>query len=250
MNICVVAGLNNLIRGESIDEIMKHLENFYTDVSNQSKMYHPDNPSTFTMATLIYAGKLCWMKNDGNLPYDGYINKYEMMSSLNSRIVEFNKNIFSHQIDIYRQRTAINSQNIKCKSPKFHLYGVQIKKNKKGEKIERHRWSWWRQNEPHEDSLHLADKRRVTMGKAVGNYYKGMFVADSHVLDESALVPGHSGDNKEEDTLVIGIEQDDLFLSDGEAEGDRAKELKYKDSAKKRDVLRNKIKCYLEKRDG
>ena len=88
------------------------------------------------------------------------------------------------------------------------------------------------------------------MGKAVGNYYKGMFVADRRNSDESLPVPAHSGDNKEEDTLVIGIEEDDLFLSEGEADENLAKELKYKNSAKQRDILRNKIKCYLEKRDG
>ena len=74
------------------------------------------------------------------------------------------------------------------------------------------------------------------MGKAVGNYFKGMFVANSGHPDRSArvaaTVTAPSGDNCEEDSLVIGIEEEDLFLSEGEEEKNLAKELKYKDRAK------------------
>ena len=36
-----------------------------------------------------------------------------------------------------------------------------------------HRWNEWRQSEPVDDKLHLADKMRIKMGKSVVKYFEG-----------------------------------------------------------------------------
>ena len=82
----------------------------------------------------------------------------------------------------------------KSLAPAFHTYGFRKRNIKKGGKIlgkKSHRWSWWRETASYAkkaeedgseipalakaDTLHLADKHRGTMGKAVHNYFSKMF---------------------------------------------------------------------------
>ena len=54
MDILLVAGLNNVLRGENDDRIMARLHSFYSVVKDQSEKYHPEQPSTFSVATFLY----------------------------------------------------------------------------------------------------------------------------------------------------------------------------------------------------
>ena len=51
----VVAGLNNLIKGDSKEDVMRKLDLFKNTVIKQSQHLHPTTPNTFAVATLLYA---------------------------------------------------------------------------------------------------------------------------------------------------------------------------------------------------
>ena len=44
MNICIVAGLNNVIKGDSNDDIIAHIKHFYAEVVEESRLFHPCSP--------------------------------------------------------------------------------------------------------------------------------------------------------------------------------------------------------------
>ena len=92
----------------------------------------------------------------------------------------------------------------------------------------------------------------MSMGKAVGRYFEGMFVADSapQSAAESSAKINTDTREKDEDTLVIGVEEDDLFASDKEDNSVvqvQRKGRKYQDRTKERNLLRKRIKKYLSK---
>ena len=56
-DVLVVAGLNNGLRGESIDTIMEHINMFYKDVRKQGKAFLHKNGPTFSVAMLLCPNK-------------------------------------------------------------------------------------------------------------------------------------------------------------------------------------------------
>ena len=80
-----------------------------------------------------------------------------------------------------------------------------------------------------------------------------MFVAGKGpqcaAADEPDITPTASIKNQDEDSLVIGVDEDDLFLSeDSEKEEEaEARKLKYQDRRRQSKNLQLKIKNYLSK---
>ena len=81
-DILVIAGLNN-IKQKSVAVIMGRIETFTAAVFEQTRLYHPANPSTINFATLPYPPQFCSFLTNGLLPYDGFVNKLELMMELN-----------------------------------------------------------------------------------------------------------------------------------------------------------------------
>ena len=54
-DVLVLAGLNNLIKGDSKEDVMRKLDLFKNTVIKQSQHLHPTTPNTFAVATLLYA---------------------------------------------------------------------------------------------------------------------------------------------------------------------------------------------------
>ena len=148
---------------------MKRIEEFYISIVAQTEKYHKEQPSTFAVATLLYPPKFCWFPDNGPLPYEGYNNKLTMMRELNDRIMAFNNRVFKEQEELYKAKNYGWCAGDRSSAPKFHTYGLRKDKNTG------HRWEWWRQTEEDSNKLHLADKHRCKMGKAVGNYFSHMF---------------------------------------------------------------------------
>ena len=91
------------------------------------------------------------------------------------------------------------------------------------------------------------------MGKAVGNYFKGMFIGSTLPTTPVTEAPSQSvptvEEKEEQETLVINAEEDDLFLSEcseGE-ELDEEKQLEIQGRNSKREKLKLRIKNYLQK---
>ena len=125
-----------------------------------------------------------------------FFNKLVMMVKLNNLIITFNNNVLQSQKELYEKMLGDDWNVVRDESlaPSFHTYGIRKRKITKGGKIsskKSHRWSWWRETQAHAkraeedgieipaqakaDTLHLADKHRGTMGKAVHNYFTNMF---------------------------------------------------------------------------
>ena len=119
-----------------------------------------------------------------------------MMIRLNNLIMAFNDSVLQSQKGFYEEKLEGDWNVVRSESlaPSFHTYGIRKRNVKKGGKTvgkKSHRWSWWRGMEAYAekvekdgsvipalakaDTLHLADKHRGTMAKAVDNYYTNMF---------------------------------------------------------------------------
>ena len=165
MDVLIIGGLNNILRGEAVDKIMNRFEEFVKAVELQGWKQHGVNRSTDAISTFFYPPQLCWFEKNGPIPHPNYINHLDMMINLNDRIMELNQRIFVSQRQIYREEINGQEPGVTLRAPKFHTFAV---KNKK------HRLDWYREEDVSK-KLHLKDRHRSTLGRAAGNYFKKMF---------------------------------------------------------------------------
>ena len=149
MDVLLVGGLNNVIKGSDGQSIMNGLKHFVDLVTWQGTRYHPETPNTCAIATLPYPPCLCWLDDDGPVP-EGFHNHIRNVKWLNYRIEELNA-----------------SSGVKV--PKFHTFGIR-KFTRHGKSTTRHRLEHWRE-ERRADKLHLTDKERMKMGRQVNKYF-------------------------------------------------------------------------------
>lgn len=176
MDILLVAGLNNICKGDSDNEVMRQIKNFANTVDHQSEIHHPTNLSTFCVASMIYPPKLTWFPKNGTIPRYMKINKLEMMLNLNSTIAEFNIHLQQKHRSIYRRNRAIGTDGIPTQ-PTFQDFGLELlwsmDRTDGTEKMERkHDWEKWRSTETRGEMLHLNDEQRIKMATAVISYFK------------------------------------------------------------------------------
>ena len=158
MDIIIVAGLNNIIHGQSPESIMRDFDHFVQVVKHQGYKHHPETKNTCAIATLFYPPQLCWLPDRGPCPPD-FNNKYEDMMWLNMQIEKLNKESF-------------------IKVPNFPTFGVRKVSYKQIDRFGRervvesttHREEHWREKDPSR-MLHLDDTRRMKMGRQVGKYF-------------------------------------------------------------------------------
>ena len=53
IDVLLVAGLNNVLRGDRVEDI-KHKIELFRDTVGRQNWHHPDKPNTFAVATLLY----------------------------------------------------------------------------------------------------------------------------------------------------------------------------------------------------
>ena len=123
MDVLLVSGLND-VKTESEDEIMLRFENFAATVMGQSDKYHPENPSTVSIATLIYPPLFTWFPGQGPAEGSTKENKLDKMKSINGKIMELNQRLFERELETYKKMNGgvAGSQN---KAPRFHKYGLR-----------------------------------------------------------------------------------------------------------------------------
>ena len=78
----MVAGLNNLVKGDKVDELVTKFGQFWDIVEWQATKYHPDIKNTFAVATQLYSPQLCWFPDDGPFPSPSYKNRLQEMQWL------------------------------------------------------------------------------------------------------------------------------------------------------------------------
>ena len=124
MDIVIIAGLNNINKGEGEEQIMARIRDFTEVVREQSSLFHPSDPSTIVFATFIYAPQQCWFRANGPHPYNGYDNKLDMVRALNDRIIDHNDETFAQQRDLY-ERLVGGPVADKSLALKFYTYGLR-----------------------------------------------------------------------------------------------------------------------------
>ena len=161
IDVLVVAGLNNLVKGVKVDQLVTKFSEFRDIVEWQASKHHPDIKNTFAVATLLYAPQLCWFPDDGPLPSPYYKNRLEEMQWLTTTLTDFNvRNGVSKFPHVHKFGVRIENKTIK------DVYGNVQVKHKTG-----HKWEQLREEEKGR-MLHLADKRRMLLGRAVNKYFK------------------------------------------------------------------------------
>ena len=161
IDVLLVAGLNNLVKGDGVEELFTKFGYFRDLVEWQANKYHPAIKNTFAVATLLYAPQLCWFVDDGPPPYPTYRNRLSEMQWLTTTLLEFNK------------------KNGVPRFPHVHKFGVRIdnktSRDEYGNVEVRHRtchkWEQWREEEKGR-MLHLTDQRRFLLGRAVNKYFQ------------------------------------------------------------------------------
>ena len=158
MDVILIAGLNNLIKGYTPDEMLREYDHLVQFVHYQAHKYHSELHNTCTIGTLYYPPQLCWLPGKGNCP-PGFKNKLADMQYLNSEIERLN-------------------QESKLKSPNFPVFGVRgggkYVMNEQGtwewKDTTHHRYNDWREKEAG-SMLHLNDHMRMKMGRRVGKFF-------------------------------------------------------------------------------
>ena len=161
IDVLVVAGLNNILKGDRVNELVVKIGRFRDTVLRQANHHHPETPNTFAVAPLLYAPQLCWLPDNGPLPSPTYRNRLPELKWLTTTLLEFNK------------RNGVPSV------PHVHKFGVRIdnktSKDVYGNVQVRHRtshkWEQWREEEK-DRMLHLDDRRRMALGRAVNKYFQ------------------------------------------------------------------------------
>ena len=159
IDVVLVMGYNDLVKGHSRYWIMECLQCFCRYVSDLAQKNHPDSPNTVAIATFMYPPQLAWLYDNGPEPLN-YVNEKEKIDWLNAQIHE------------------LNMKNLCEFYPRFHTYGIRTSTrsttdmygNVKSYHVKLHRWEHWREQD-RANMLHLRNDRRFKMGRAVNNYF-------------------------------------------------------------------------------
>ena len=158
LDVCCVFGLNNLLRNRKVADIVADMKDFQNTVH---RIAPPGKSNSVAIATIIIPPKLAEIEDD----FEG--NRF-------SDIVELN-----HQIKTLNQDQPQENFPVRY-APQFHTWGLASRKRKPKfprnllEGLPRHRVGQWRE-ENMEDMLHLNDKTRLRMGKAVIAYFLALY---------------------------------------------------------------------------
>ena len=150
MDVMLIAGLNDVLKGKSGPAIVASFKHFADLVIWQGEQHHPEQPNTCAIGTLIYPPQICWLEDDGPAP-TSFDNQLRNLRWLN------------HQIEIMNAEAQI-------RTPSFHTLGLRkVTRNGKGQT--KHRLEHWRESE-RSHKLHLRDDQRIKMAKQVARYFK------------------------------------------------------------------------------
>lgn len=163
VDVLLVSGLNDVLRGRSVGQIMADISVFRTAV--KSLPGYLGSASTFSVATPPFPPKFTSLPGDSR---QIQANKLDLMVDLTERIKLTNRSA-NHPF----LPTGI--------APCFHTWGMRsgILSHTENpefllERMTGHRRGEWREPDP-DDMLHLSDETRVRMGKAVLTYFKVLY---------------------------------------------------------------------------
>ena len=170
VDVILVAGINNILEGQSPDRIMLEISEFHSEVRRNAG-------SSFAVCTLPFPPCLSILPEDQR--HQLKRDATETLKELNTLIRNYNKGNADGTMDVSR-------------APCFHTWGLRsVRSNRSGvhgprylmELLPAHNPGSWREQQPR-NQLHLADPVRLRMGKAILRYFKEIY-SDMENLGES-----------------------------------------------------------------
>ena len=158
MDVVMVAGYEDLVARRSNDYIIAKFQEFAHMIIGEG---HRKAPHSVAVASLMYPPKLAWMRDDGALPNDHYVNQRYKIDCLNSEIAR------------------MNQANGATNPPKIHTYGIRTSTmpfvNQFGRttlvRTKSHRWDHWI-GQDRAEMLYLCPKQVFKIGTAINNYFR------------------------------------------------------------------------------
>ena len=161
IDVLVVAGLNNILKGDRMEELMHKFGMFRDIVMRQARKYHPETQNTFAVATVLYAPQLCWFPDTSQHPNPDYKNRLEELQWLNTSLLRFNQDMGIKGVPhVHKFGARVDNKSSK------DLYG-----NVRVHHKVTHRWEQWREKEK-DRMLHLEDGKRIDLGRSVNKYFE------------------------------------------------------------------------------
>ena len=165
LDVILCGGLNNLLRGQSKEQLMseiKRFKNYVVRLGNDSGYMHEN---TFAVCTLLYPPMLSQFELDPpRNPDFRFTDRTWDIYEINNFILELNA-------------TGKDAQYTR-RAPQPHTFGLRagpdIRQGNSLGKLNKHRESAWRE-EIFDQQLHLNDQYRLKMGKMVITYYEYIY---------------------------------------------------------------------------
>ena len=175
LDILLCAGLNDLLRYHTVQDIIADLRDFKADV----KAWNASN--TFAVCTLPVPPKMSHLRADPHY-HRNYVGNQDCFAELN---------------DLIPLIISLNAEGpdaeITSRAPKFHTWGIKketLPFNRESTRaignLGQHRTGQWRESDSW-DQLHLNDQTRLRMGKATVGYFTRMYKIDQPPI----IVPNH-----------------------------------------------------------
>ena len=163
IDVLLVAGLNDVLKGATVQQIMKDIEDFKESV--RSLCILDETWSSFAVATLPFPPKLVKFDAETRNIQSNYI---QTLIDLTTSIRELNR----------ADAHPMIPTNL---APCFHTWGMRINRHPRIigpanllEHVSTHRLTLWRELKP-KDMLHLNDHLRLKMGKSAIEYFKVIY---------------------------------------------------------------------------
>ena len=157
MDIFIVGGYNDLVKGNSREFIFYEIEKFCKYVRELENC--PGKSNTIAIGTFMYPPQLAWFDDNGPEPQN-YTNQKGKINWLNGAIDNLNvENGVKDYLGIHKYGLRVVTRKRKDR------YGQEHQR-----KIQKHCWEHWREQK-RRNMLHLANERRMKMGKAINDYF-------------------------------------------------------------------------------
>ena len=163
IDVLLVAGLNDVLKGSTSDQILKDMEAFKESVRNLCIL--DETCSSFAVSTLPFPPKLVKFDAETRNIQTNYI---QVLIDLTTSIRELNR-MDAHPM--------IPTHLASC----FHTWGMRINRHPRIigpvnllEYVSTHRLPLWRELKP-KNMLHLNDHLRLKMGRSSMEYYKVIY---------------------------------------------------------------------------
>ena len=153
--VLLVAGLNDLIKVGSAEELKESVLDFEEVVRHQNRYHAHLGCNELYVAPLLIPPKLAWFPDNGPMPH-GFENRLKELQDYNTWVKELN-----------------TRNGVKGVVPNFQAWGTRTWTDNWGQVRRTHRWNDWRASEPDHDKLHLKDSLRAKMGKSVVKFFQG-----------------------------------------------------------------------------